>query len=211
MYARKGQLPILIINLIALVLFSVHFLANANYEFVLYVGVITFFLIVLVLTNSKVYYPNGLLWALTVWALLHLSGGALYLNGERLYDIILIPLSDKLPIFRYDQLVHIFGFGAATALMFYVLKPLLRPGIERFTALTIVITAAGLGIGALNEIVEFITSVIVPESGVGGYLNTSLDLVADLIGAILAVGVIRVTDRKFFSKKYQPAAEKTGS
>jgi hypothetical protein len=34
--------------------------------------------------------------------------------------------------------------------------------------------------------------------------------VADLIGAILAVGVIRVTDRKFFSKKYQPAAEKTG-
>jgi len=50
---------------------------------------------------------------------------------------------------------------------------------------------AGLGVGALNEIIEFIIAQIVPETGVGGYLNTSLDLVSNLIGAILAMLYIK--------------------
>jgi len=41
--------------------------------------------------------------------------------------------------------------------------------------------------GALNEILEFIVSIAVPQSGVGGYMNTSLDLCADLIGAVLGL------------------------
>ena len=47
----------------------------------------------------------------------------------------------------------------------------------------------------------FVSAVIVPETKVGGYINTSLDLVADLIGAVLAMVIIRILDRKFFSKK----------
>jgi hypothetical protein len=49
----------------------------------------------------------------------------------------------------------------------------------------------GLGVGAFNEIVEALVSAIVPSSGVGGYVNTSLDLIADLIGAILAFVFIK--------------------
>lgn len=56
----------------------------------------------------------------------------------------------------------------------------------------IVLVMAGLGIGALNEILEFVVSICVPGSGVGGYINTSLDLCADLIGAILALLYIRI-------------------
>ena len=44
----------------------------------------------------------------------------------------------------------------------------------------------------LHEIVEFNVTVFVPETGVGGFINTSLDLVADLIGAILAMIYIRI-------------------
>ena len=43
----------------------------------------------------------------------------------------------------------------------------------------------GLGFGGLNEIIEFGATVISPNTGVGGYVNTALDLVADLIGALL--------------------------
>jgi len=50
---------------------------------------------------------------------------------------------------------------------------------------------AGLGTGALNEIAEFVVSTMVPRSGVGGYINTALDLCADLVGAILALLYIR--------------------
>ena len=201
MQIRKGQLSILFVNLVALLAFAVLFIIRSNYEFVIYIGVIIFFLILFAVTNARVYYPNALLWALTTWAIMHMAGGAVYINKVCLYEIILIPLSTNIPIFRYDQLVHIVGFGAATVAMFYVLKPLLRPELDRFAVLSIIVVAAGLGIGALNEIVEFITSILVPESGVGGYLNTSLDLVADLIGAVLAMVIIRISDRKFFSKK----------
>ncbi len=48
----------------------------------------------------------------------------------------------------------------------------------------------------LNEIIEFITTVIVPESGVGGYENTSLDLVSNLLGAIVAMMYILKTEMK---------------
>lgn len=207
MYVKKGQLSILAVNLAALAVFAVLFFLRSNYEFVIYIGAIVFFLILIAATNSRVYYPNALLWALTAWAIMHMAGGAVYINKVRLYEIILVPLSQNIPIFRYDQLVHIVGFGTATVTMFYVLKPLLRPDVQRFAALTIILVAAGLGIGALNEIVEFITGVIVPESGVGGYLNTSLDLAADLIGAILAMAVIRISERRFFSKKVNTAVE----
>ncbi len=201
MYARKGQLAILIVNLLALAVFSVHFWMKANYEFIMYIGVITFFLIVFIATNSKVYYPNGLLWGLTLWALMHLSGGALYFNGTLLYSIMLIPLSEKLPIFRYDQLVHIIGFGVSTMVMFYILKPLLKPKLDGFWALSIVLIMAGLGVGALNEIVEFLATLLIAETGVGGYINTALDLVADLIGAILAMFVIFFIEHDIFLKK----------
>jgi len=211
MYVKKGQLSILAVNLVALAVFAVVFFVRSNYEFVIYVGVIVFFLVLIAATNHRVYYPNALLWALTAWAIMHMAGGAVYVNKVRLYEIILVPLSQSIPIFRYDQLVHIIGFGTATVTMFYVLMPLLRPDLQRFWALSIILVAAGLGIGALNEIVEFITGVIVPGSGVGGYLNTSLDLAADLIGALLAMGVIRISEREFFSKKTAAGAKKVKS
>jgi uncharacterized membrane protein YjdF len=121
-----------------------------------------------------------------------MSGGGLYINGVKLYEIILVPISSKYEIFRYDQFVHIVGFGVATLVMYHLLRPLLKPDLNKSVALSIVIVMAGLGVGALNEIIEFTATVLVPETGVGGYVNTSLDLVSDLIGSVLALVVIRM-------------------
>jgi len=38
-------------------------------------------------------------------------------------------------------------------------------------------------------------TVAVPDCGVGGYENTSLDLVADLVGSVLAMAFIRLSHR----------------
>ena len=191
MILKKGQLPVLVVNACALAAFTILFASRKNYEFLLYIGVIIFFLALILATNKRVDYPNGVLWGLTAWALLHMSGGGLYIGEVKVYEIILIPLSEKYHIFRYDQFVHIVGFGVATLVMYYLIKPLLRPNLDRWVALSIVIVMAGLGVGALNEIVEFAATVLMPETGVGGYVNTSLDLVSDLIGAVLAIAVIR--------------------
>lgn len=40
---------------------------------------------------------------------------------------------------------------------------------------------------SMNEIVEFSATVLVPDTNVGGYENTAIDLVANLLGACLAI------------------------
>jgi len=184
---RPFHIILLIFNIAIALVFGSIFLLHKNYEFAIYVGAIIACLAIICVSFFKVPYSNATLIALTFWTFLHVSGGAIYLNGSRLYDIILLPLSQTLPILRYDQLVHVWGFGAATLTIFDMLKPLLKENLNRFVALSTVVIMAGLGAGALNEIIEAIVTAVIPSSGVGGYLNTALDLIADLIGAILAM------------------------
>ena len=192
MTVRKGQWPILIVNALYLSVSAVFYGTHRNYEFLLYIGVVVFFFIVILATNERVRYPNEILWGLTVWGMLHMAGGGVRIGHHVLYGQVLIPLSQEYPVFRFDQFVHIVGFGVATLLMYHLLTPLLKPDLKRWTALSIVVVMAGLGVGALNEIVEFLAVVLVPETGVGGYVNTSLDLVADLVGAVAALVYIRL-------------------
>ena len=183
---KKGQKPVIVAYVISVIIFTVVFLMRRNYEFLGYVGIILLFGFLILYTNKKVEYPNFLLWGLWLWALMHMAGGGVFIGGKKLYTLILIPLvGEPYNIFRYDQLVHIFGFAFATYFMFVILKPSLKE--KRWVSLSIVIIMAGLGAGALNEIVEFLTTVLIPETGVGGYINNALDLVSDIIGAIIAM------------------------
>ena len=172
--------------------FGWRFIRLMNYEFVIYVAVIVGSIVAVALSNPRIRYRIDTLIGLTIWAALHLAGGGVFVNGTRLYDRMLITLSETLPIVRYDQLVHCFGFGAATLLMYDLVA---ANGPDRRLQLTpsmmIVIVMAGLGLGAFNEIVEFGVTALLPESGVGGYVNTSLDLCANLFGALLALVYLR--------------------
>ena len=175
-----------------LIAFGAAFLLRKNYEFIIYVGVIIVCLALIAATLFKARYSFATLIGLTVWSAMHLSGGTFHINGTLLYEIILIPLSQKYPILRYDQLVHTWGFAIATLTMFDVLRPLLKENLKGYIALSIVVIMAGLGVGAFNEIVEALVAVMVPESGVGDYVNTALDLIADLVGSILAMLFIKL-------------------
>ena len=189
---KKKHIVLLLINLALIIGFGLLFLASLNYEFLIYVGVIIFFLCLIGISLKKVDYTLGSLVGLTVWSSLHLAGGGITIGEGRLYDLMLIRLSETYPIFRYDQVVHIWGFGTSTLVVFFLLAGKLKKPAENPIALGIVLVMAGLGMGALNEILEFAVTIWVPQSGVGGYLNTSLDLCANLIGAILALVNIRL-------------------
>lgn len=207
MHIERRHVAPLVTLLAVLIPFTVYFAYRRNYEFLLYVGVILFFLVVIARTDRRVTYPQSILWGLVIWAILHLCGGGIRIGEGVLYGVMLIPLPGPLPILRYDQVVHILGFGVATLLMHHILRPLLRPDLKRWTALSIVVAMAGLGVGALNEIVEFVATVLVPETGVGGYENTSLDLVADLVGAVLAVVYLRMRGRLASGPPTSPPAK----
>ena len=49
-----------------------------------------------------------------------------------------------------------------------------------------------MGLGALNEIVEFTAVLTVPNTNVGGYYNTALDLVFNGAGAACAMIAIAI-------------------
>tara|TARA_Y100000310_G_scaffold339842_1_gene433781 strand:+ start:5302 stop:5892 length:591 start_codon:yes stop_codon:yes gene_type:complete len=196
MYLKKKQIPIVVVNIIALVIFTIIFFSRKNYEFIIYVGVIIFFLLLILYTNKKINYPNGVLWGLTAWSLLHMSGGGIFIGGKRLYELMIFPIvGDPYNIFKFDQFVHIVGFWVATLVVYHLIKPKLIQD-HKWVSLSIVVVMAGFGLGALNEVVEFMATVITPETGVGGYENTALDLVSNLIAAMGAMVYIYFKERK---------------
>jgi len=205
---QRAHKVLLVINLASIVGFGLLFLVRLNYEFIIYVGVIVFFLCLIGISINKVDYTLGSLVGLTVWSALHLAGGGVMIGGGRLYNVMLIRLSETYPVWRYDQLVHMWGFGASTLVVFSLLTRLLRRPVRNPVALGIVLVMAGLGLGAFNEIVEFFVTICVPQSGVGGYMNTALDLCADLIGAILGLLYIRF---RYLGKENMQQAHGSGA
>lgn len=84
---------------------------------------------------------------------------------------------------RFDKVVHAFGFGFATLACYDLLRPSYAGsdrGAAAFAGL------AGLGLGALNEMVEFLIARYSESSNVGGFTNTGWDLVFNTIGAVVA-------------------------
>lgn len=174
-------------------------MAQGNKEFVFYIIVMLVLISIVTLVHSRVGLTTGLLWALSVWGLAHMAGGLVQLpagwpyNGDQavLYSWWIIP--QKL---KYDQIVHAYGFGITTWLCWHALRSAMQRGfgivLRPTFGMMVLSGAAGIGFGALNEVVEFIAVLTIPNTNVGGYENTGWDLVANLVGATVAALTIRL-------------------
>ncbi len=187
MSIRKEQYIIFYSNILIMASFAVLMIFEKNYEFMFYLAVIIGIFFLIYKSNDKIYYPNSVLWGLTIWDFLHLAGGTIRVGDDVLYNLMILKLvGEPYNILKYDQVVHFFGFFVATIVLYRILKTILAKDIKGRIALSIVVVAGGLGFGALNEIFEFIATVIA-NTNVGGYENTGLDLISDLIGSIAAL------------------------
>src|SRR5688572_535753 len=162
-------------------------LAIGNREFIFYIVVMVLLVGVIWLVQREIRLSTATLWALSVWGLAHMAGGlvavpeAWPISGDIrvLYSLWLIPGRLK-----YDQVVHAYGFGVATWVCWQGLRAAIRHrggdavptplGSPRrgTCGLMVLAATAGMGLGALNEVVEFAATLLVPETNVGGYLNT---------------------------------------
>lgn len=176
-------------------------LRGGNREFFLYLGV----MVVLIAAVSAVHQAIGLhiaaLWGLSLWGLAHLSGGLVTVpeswphdDSLVLYDWWLIP--GRL---RYDQVIHAYGFGLTTWICWQALeRAFLNRGLTvrpTFGLLTLS-AAGGMGFGALNELVEFLAVLTIPNTNVGGYINTGWDLVFNALGCVLSAMAIGIASAK---------------
>jgi uncharacterized membrane protein YjdF len=167
--------------------------ARGNGEFIFYIVVMLVLVVALIAVHRRVGLSRGLLWCLSLWGLMHMAGGLLPIPAvwhdedvsSVLYNLWIIP--DWL---KYDQFVHAYGFGITTwlcwqAMSARTLNEAGRP-LEATPGLMVLCAAAGMGFGAFNEVIEFIATLTLPETNVGGYENTGWDLVFNLIGSAAA-------------------------
>jgi hypothetical protein len=200
----KGMWAVILFNAIYVIAFTIYYLSIKNYEFLWYVAVLVFFYVLVLATLHRSKFDYVILWGLSLWGLMHMAGGGLIIGGEVLYKFILIPIVNNtadFTILKFDQFVHFFGFAVSTLVVYHLLKPYLN-NKTNYKVLYAILIAAGMGLGALNEIVEFIAVLVLPDTGVGGYYNTSLDLVFNALGAIFAVIIIHIKRIKNGKRNY---------
>jgi energy-coupling factor transporter transmembrane protein EcfT len=170
--------------------FTVYFLSRGNGEFIWYIIVVLVLMVLVLGTLPKSQLPRGIVWALSVWALLHLAGGSVRVGETVLYGLQLLPIYNgggEMILLKYDQVVHAFGFGLSALAMLHFLRR--YESDKNKIGVYIIAALAGMGLGVLNEIVEFIAVLLFPNNGVGGYVNTSLDLIFNTLGAAVAISV----------------------
>ena len=178
-------------------------LARGNREFILYIGVMLVLIPTLYAVHRKYPLTPGLLWTFSVWGLLHMAGGLLPIpptwshegTSAILYNWWILP-----DLLKYDQVTHAYGFGITSWLCWHILQNSLRspdgsPVRPTLGILTLCV-AAGMGFGAFNEVVEFIATLLLSKTNVGGYTNTGWDLVSNLVGSLLTALLIHRAHRR---------------
>ena len=168
--------------------FSATFIIQKNFEFIVYVAVVLFFAALLFISNKRgVTYSNTSILLLAIWGFLHMLGGTEIGNGNIVYDLMLVDVvGEPFDIFKYDQLVHFFGFGAATITLFDIIRSSIPNVTDNKSVIIFFVVLGSMGLGALNEIIEFILSASVEHTNVGGYENNALDLIFNTLGALVA-------------------------
>jgi hypothetical protein len=186
-YFPRQRVPVLLFTLAYIVGFSALFIAQGNFEFIIYTVVMLLALALIVYLLRDMQMPSWLLWMISLTGVLHMMGGGLYVHGERLYAYHIIDIwqggDPDLVIFKYDQFVHFIGYAVGAAALYYLLR-ITGQARGAFPRILLAIFTT-MGIASVNEIAEFTAVLALPTTGVGDYYNTCLDLIFNSLGAIV--------------------------
>ncbi|MCA8962207.1 MAG: DUF2238 domain-containing protein [Planctomycetes bacterium] len=209
----RPLVPPLIVSCTYTAAASVAAVASGNLEFLFYVVVMLVLGSAVAVVHRHVSLSLASVWALAVWGALHMAGGLVPvphswpIDGEIrvLYSWWIVP-----PFLKYDHVVHAYGFGVTTWICWQGLRRLAGPIAPSLGAMTLCV-AASLGFGALNEVIEFVATLVFPRTNVGGYVNTGWDLVSNGVGAIVAAIVLSLTHRASVSRSSRDASASSDS
>jgi hypothetical protein len=148
---------------------------------------------VAILWLRRAVVPDLLALALALAAILDLAGGLINVGQDVLYNASVGPFSKTLGThyLQYDHFAHAYATFVITYAC-WVMLAAPYAAAQRRRDLVILAVGTAVGLGALNEVVEFIATLAHHGAHVGGYFNTGWDLICNLIGAC-AAGVVIVT------------------
>jgi len=186
--ATKTEWTILGFNLLYLGLFATHFFNRENFEFIWYIFIMLVLIGVFSVLHRRYKFSTLTLIGLSIWGIAHMFGGSTIFGEPRIYGRVLVDLftTGDTTLFRYDHLMHFYFYLVMTAVIYQILKDYLKPNANWFVV-SVFIVFASMGVGAFNEIVEFMPVLFLAETGVGGYFNIAWDIVFNTLGAIVTV------------------------
>lgn len=192
----RGEKIVGVFTLAYVLAFTVWFLSIGNYEFIVYIATMAILGWLVVRNLRKAAFPLSILWALSIWGFAHMAGGGIPVGDSVLYSWVILPLIDvgDTIILKYDQVVHFYGFGVTAWLLWHLLARHF-PDARGTSTIYVYPALAAMGLGAVNEIIEFSAVLAVPETNVGGYYNTALDLVFNGAGAVFAMWLVARRER----------------
>ena len=177
--------------------FGAIFMSAGNSEFLWYIVTLLILVALVALGQRKAEFPAAILWALSLWGFIHMAGGGVPLGDSVLYAHVVLPIygSGEFVFLKYDQIVHFYGFGITAWVLWHLLHRHF-PVMIGSASLIVFPVLGAMGLGAVNEIIEFIAVVVFPNTNVGGHVNTALDLVFNGAGAIFAMLLVRVFSKR---------------
>lgn len=200
---QKELQHVLRFSIAYLALALVFIVSGGNHEFLLYLAVMTVIIIAVIGVYKRAGLSRGVLWGFSIWGIFHMVGGLVPIPDSWhsadttgvVYSWRIIP-----GYLKYDQLVHGIGVGLVTWLCWQALATRVRSHDGSFLRPTLgmlsICATAGMGFGAINEVIEFIAVLLLPKTNVGDYTNTGWDLVANLVGAVVTAVTIRIIWRR---------------
>ena len=138
----------------------------------------------------RVVLPPLLAAGLAIAAIVTLAGGLIRVGHDVLYNANTGPYSPALGTYylQYDHFAHAYcSFVIVFACWVMLAAP--HAGTGRRGELVLLAVGAALGLGALNEMVEFIATLAHHGAHAGGYWNTGWDLVSNFTG-VTAAGLV---------------------
>jgi uncharacterized membrane protein YjdF len=160
-------------------------------EFRVYLVVVVGVTGAIVALHRRIGFSVALLGAISLLGAVHMAGGLIRVpegwpvDGRRvLYNLWLIPGRLK-----FDQVVHFYGSAVGTWACWQWLRAAAKLTRPELSTVTIAALAA-IGLGAINETAEFLTTRVVEETNVGGFENTGWDLVSNFLGATVSAMIL---------------------
>ncbi len=141
--------------------------------------------------DIRVTFSHLVLAGLTLWGFLHLAGGLVPIPTDwTIIDAsrpVLYDLKPHKNFPKYDQIIHALGFGISLMAAYEALQAHLKTKLNLSFPIMVALFLIAIGLGALNEMIEFVAVISMANTNVGGYNNTGWDLVSNAAGAILAL------------------------
>jgi hypothetical protein len=183
--AERGALATIALATVAFAIYGFATHAPSTSAYVTIVTIVGTAVVRLRQTNL----PPRLVFSLAGLAVAHLAGGLVRVGHDVLYNA---HAGNR--FFQYDHFVHASGVLIGTLVVWHVFIAPMGHASRRADAVILCILA-GLGLGALNETIEFAMTMLHHGAHVGGYENTGWDLVSNITGAMVAGTCIGFSSR----------------